>query len=195
MVELACALISKCSAKADAKSSGARSTSNSNTDRSTPAQTQRKDSLRKDDSGRQQQQQRKGSTAGGSTVRAAAAAAEGRAEADGEQAAADLHVCNFLLPLLDWAMHSVRYPQLSRWHRLLAWHVARGCAEALLATLPRPAEQKLSSAASGSAELQVVAGQPIALLASRQQHLTGVEGALKHIIWRCVLGVLPPLGP
>ena len=45
---------------------------------------------------------------------------------------------NALIPLLGFALDSLRYPQLSRWHKRLAWHTVTQLAKTLSVVLKRP---------------------------------------------------------
>jgi hypothetical protein len=83
----------------------------------------------------------------------------------GDGAPHDLHPVQFLLPLLKRALSTLRYRDCGSWQKQVAWYAAQRLAEALTPLLRQPAQPLPASADRVLAtELQLVAGQPIAML-------------------------------
>ena len=90
----------------------------------------------------------------------------------GEGAELDQHSMNALIPLLGFALDSLRYPQLSRWHKRLAWYAARQLAGTLSVVLKQPV---VAITPSQTARKYLLAeGQPV-LLPPREGRLEGDE--------------------
>ena len=88
-----------------------------------------------------------------------------RREQKADAFASDLHAVHFLLPLLTRALCSVRYFQCGAWQKRIAWYAARRLAEVLTPLLRQPPMPLPASTNQVLAtELQLVAGQPIAML-------------------------------
>lgn len=96
--------------------------------------------------------------------------------------AADLHMCSFLMPLTKHALTSLRYPQLSGWHKRLAWHTARRLADAFCAVLPiSPAPQaSVDVRSTSSLAPKFASGQPLLLRDDAQAD--GSEGELQLVV-------------
>ena len=96
--------------------------------------------------------------------------------------AADLHACSFLMPLTKHALTSLRYPQLSGWHKRFAWHTARRLADAFCAVLPvSPAPQAAVVVRSTSSLApKLASGQPLLLRDDAQTD--GGEGELQLVV-------------
>ena len=62
-----------------------------------------------------------------------------------KQAELDEHSMNALMPLLSFSLDSLRYPQVSQWHKRLAWHTATQLARTLLVVLDRPVAQVVTA--------------------------------------------------
>ena len=101
-----------------------------------------------------------------------------QAELDaGKQAELDHHSMNALIPLLSFALDSLRYPQLSRWHKRLAWHTVTQLAKTLSVVLKRPSHALAATtlpAPQTVGRLFLIKGQPV-LLTPHEARLKGNE--------------------
>jgi hypothetical protein len=88
-----------------------------------------------------------------------------REQGNGEAVKEDLHPVQFLLPLLKRALSLLRYRDCSSWQKKVAWHATQQLATALSQLLCQvPLSQPASTDRVLMTELQLVSGQPIALL-------------------------------
>ena len=98
-----------------------------------------------------------------------------------EQAQLDQHSMNALLPLLGFALDSLRYPQLSRWHKRLAWHAATRLARTLSVVLRHPSQTVAAAplpAPQTIGRFLLAEAQPV-LLPPREARLQGDEGGAR----------------
>lgn len=95
---------------------------------------------------------------------------------------ADLHASSFVMPLLSNALASLRYPQLSRWHKQLAWHVATSLAEQLCVAIQREPTLPPESDDAVRGTFDLATGQRVRLLLDTKGRLEGGEGRVTH--WR-----------
>jgi hypothetical protein len=102
----------------------------------------------------------------------------------GMQTSADVHPAAFLMPLLTYALTSLRYPQLSRWHKRLVWftvqHLAKGITASLSNSLEVPSSISAilpSVSAIATKELHLIGGQPTALQRDVKDRLDGTLGS------------------
>ena len=86
------------------------------------------------------------------------------------------------MPLTKHTLTSLRYPQLSGWHKQLAWHTARRLADALCAVLPVPPapQGEMSVKSKSSLAPQFASGQPLLLRDDAQAD--GSEGELQLVV-------------
>lgn len=125
-----------------------------------------------------------------------------KAEIDaGKQAELDQHSMNALIPLLGFALDSLRYPQLSRWHKRLAWHTVTQLARTLSVVLKRPSHAVAATtlpAPQTVGGLLLVKGHPVLLPphearlegdeSRAQLALTGASGSATTV-WKTVWGI------
>ena len=102
-------------------------------------------------------------------------AADGASQ-DAQGRAADIHLSNFLLPLLLVTMHSLSATEVSRWHKRLAWHASLSICNTLIAVIPRPAILQPKPTAEPRQFLRFAKGQLVGLLTSEEERLRGGEG-------------------
>ena len=99
------------------------------------------------------------------------------------QKKADLHLSGFLIPLLTYALTSLRYPQLSRRHKRLAWHVVQRLATCITTglndSINGPSTALLdyhAEAAHDLTELRIAAKEIVVALLDEEGRLGGGEG-------------------
>ena len=91
-------------------------------------------------------------------------------------AADDAHPSLLLLPLLGCALASLRYPQLSRRHKRLAWHAVSKLSAALLRHVAKAVSMPDTRALPPPTGLPWVAGQPVVMTRSL---IDGGEGDVR----------------
>ena len=116
-------------------------------------------------------------------------ASGGTTRDDTSDLSANLHVAHLLLPLLHLAVSSLRYRQLGRVQKAVAFHACQAISRRLVAALPTPADalpKRLLT--SRRTILRLSSDQPIILLDDIDGRLNGTEGRVKFACVKAVEG-------